>query len=106
MCDEFAFDDLYGKLVYDAKSEVAVLDDGTGTGNYIESLEEDVLYDVLNTLYGRLTCLGLSCEHIGVSNLLATSDAGGGRRTLRAPTRSRNSGVRIRTTTPSSSLGT
>ena len=31
---------------------------------------------------------------------------GGGRRTLRAPTRSRNSGVRIRTTTPSSSLGT
>jgi hypothetical protein len=76
VCDEFAFEDLYDKLVYDAKSEVAVLDDGSGA--YIESLEEDVLYDVLNTLYGRLTCLGLSCEHIGVSNLLATSDAGGG----------------------------
>ena len=77
MCDEFAFDDLYGKLVHDAKSEVAVLDDGSGTGNYIESLEVDVLYDVLNTLYGRLACLGLSCGHIGVSNLLAASDAEG-----------------------------
>jgi hypothetical protein len=75
VCDESAFDDLYGKLVSDSKEEVAVLEDGSGTGNYIESLEEDVLRDVLRTLYGRLTCLGLSCEHIGVSNLLAASDA-------------------------------
>lgn len=57
----------------DAKSEVTVLDDGSGTGAYIESLDQDVLCDVLNTLQSRLTCLGLTCEHIGTSNLLASS---------------------------------
>jgi hypothetical protein len=67
VCDEVAFDDLYGKLVYDAKEEISVLVDGE---TYIESLEEDVLYDVLNTLHSRLTCLGLTCEHVGSSRLL------------------------------------
>lgn len=62
VCDDNTFDDLYKKLVVDAKSEIAILDDEAG-GN-IESLDQEVLFDVLDTLYSRLTCLGLTCEHI------------------------------------------
>lgn len=67
VCQEYAFDSLYSELVVNAKAD--------------DNLSKETFYDMLNTLYSRLVCLGLTCEQVGTSNTLSADngmDADGG----------------------------
>ena len=57
VCDEYAFDDLYQKLVLGAKA-----------------MTRDDLRDALKTIYSRLVCLGITCDDIGTSVVLSSQE--------------------------------